>query len=201
MDESLYRQTASRKRTSARSTSLNDGDSASCRAFVSTATPWRTSPSDMRAQPSASAARYSSSGSARPGRAARTSSSSATTCWNSFDSFAASAREMTLSTRARVLEETPVSRKLESTASRAASHSTVSPVGRVLPRSIWLTYSFEKRSPASSVCVRPWEMRSWRTRSPSVWRAAPGEEAVVSVVSMASFTVNYTAKKLLHNPT
>jgi len=62
-----------------------------------------------------------------------------------FDSSAASARATTLSTRSRSLEETPVSRKEGSTPRRLASHSTVSPVGRVFPRSIWLTYSFELR--------------------------------------------------------
>ena len=65
-----------------------------------------------------------------------------------------------------------VSRKPASTPSLAASHSIVSRVGRVLPRSIWLTYSFEKRSPARSVCVRPAATRSCRTRSPR--RALPG---------------------------
>src|SRR4051812_27753483 len=43
----------------------------------------------------------------------------------------------------------------------------VSRVGLVLPRSIWLTYSFEKRSPARSVWVRPAATRSCRRRSPS----------------------------------
>ena len=47
---------------------------------------------------------------------------------------------MTLSTRARSLEETPISRNVESTPSRAASHSIVSAVGRVFPRSIWLVF-------------------------------------------------------------
>ncbi len=69
---------------------------------------------------------------------------------------------------------------------RCASHSTVSAVGRVLPRSIWLTYSFEKRSPASSVCVRPAATRRRRRRSPS--RAPEGAAeamrwaAVISVM-------------------
>ena len=57
--------------------------------------------------------------------------------------------------RLRSSTETPCARKLGSTPSRPASHASVSCVGRVFPRSIWLTYSFEKRSPASSVCVRP----------------------------------------------
>ena len=42
-----------------------------------------------------------------------------------------------------------------STPSRTASHSTVSGVGRVFPRSIWEMYSFEKRSPARSDWVSP----------------------------------------------
>src|SRR5919198_2433134 len=50
--------------------------------------------------------------------------------------------------------------------SRSASQLMVSRVGRVLPRSIWLTYSFENREPASSVCVIPAATRSWRRRSP-----------------------------------
>ena len=39
-------------------------------------------------------------------------------------------------------------------------------VSRVVPRSIWLTYSLEKRWPASSFWVRPAATRSWRRRSP-----------------------------------
>ena len=39
----------------------------------------------------------------------------------------------------------PDERRTGSTPSRSASHSTVASVGRVLPRSIWLMYSFEKR--------------------------------------------------------
>ena len=46
------------------------------------------------------------------------------------------------------LEERPVDAGRE-------AYSTVSPVGRVLPRSIWLRYSLENRSPARSVCVSP----------------------------------------------
>ena len=48
-----------------------------------------------------------------------------------------------------------------------ASQSIVSAVGRVLPRSICEMYSFEKRSPARSVWVRPAATRNWRRRSPS----------------------------------
>ena len=62
--------------------------------------------------------------------------------------------------RDAVREETGVD------ASRSASHSIVLSVGRVLPRSIWETYSFEKRSPARSLCVSPAATRSWRSRSP-----------------------------------
>ena len=58
----------------------------------------------------------------------------------------------------------------ESTPSRADSHSMVSAVGRVFPRSIWLTYSLEKRSPARSVCVSPRAIRSCLTRPPRVGR-------------------------------
>ena len=52
-----------------------------------------------------------------------------------------------------------------------------SSVGRVLPRSIWLTYSFENRSPASCVCVRPAASRSERSRSP---RREVGADGVVA---------------------
>jgi hypothetical protein len=133
----------------------------------------RTSPIDMRAHDSASSARNSSVGTETVVRAMPSWSISATASSNRFDSTAASARATTLSTRSRSLDETPVSRNEGSTPSRLASHSTVSPVGRVFPRSIWLTYSFENRSPASSVCVSPRAMRSWRTRSPIEFRAGP----------------------------
>ena len=73
-----------------------------------------------------------------------------------------------------------VRQKPASTPRRLASHVIVSPVGRVLPRSIWLTYSFENRSPASSLCVRPAAMRSWRRRSPS--RRAAGRAACATDV-------------------
>ena len=105
----------------------------------------------------------------------------------------------TLSTRSCSLEETPVSRKVGSTPSRAAIHSIVSPVGRVFPRSIWLRYSLEKRSPASSVWVRPRATRSWRTRSP---RAERGERRLAAVSwSGMAFLVNYDRKKLPHKGT
>ncbi len=71
------------------------------------------------------------------------------------------------SRRPRSSVATPLARKPGSTPSRAASHSTVSRVGRVLPRSICETYSFENRSPASSLWVSPAATRSWRRRSPS----------------------------------
>ena len=61
----------------------------------------------------------------------------------------ASARASAPSSRPRSSVATPFARKPASTPSRSASHSIVSRVGRVLPRSIWETYSFEKRSPAS----------------------------------------------------
>ncbi len=68
--------------------------------------------------------------------------------------------------RPRSSVETPLPRNPASTPSRPASQATVSSVGRVLPRSIWLMYSFENRSPASWVCVRPAVSRSERNRSP-----------------------------------
>ncbi len=83
------------------------------------------------------------------------------------DRDSASARASIASTRARSSVETPLPRKAASTSSRSASHSTVSSFGCVLPRSIWLTYSFEKRSPASWVCVSPAATRSARRRPPS----------------------------------
>src|SRR2546430_13046017 len=55
--------------------------------------------------------------------------------------------------RLRSSVETPFWRKSASTPSRCASHSIVSRVGRVLPRSIWLTYSLLNRSPARWVWV------------------------------------------------
>ena len=73
-------------------------------------------------------------------------------------------------------------RRTGSTPSRSASQATVDSVGRVFPRSIWLMYSFEKRAPASCVCVRPAETRSVRTRSP---RRAPG------VVGASGVAVSY----------
>ena len=66
------------------------------------------------------------------------------------DSVSASARASIASMRLRTSVETPRRRNSASTPSRSASHAIVSPVGRVLPRSIWLMYSFENRSPASS---------------------------------------------------
>ena len=107
---------------------------------------------------------------------------------------------MTLSTRSRSLEETPISRNVESTPSRAASHSIVSAVGRVFPRSIWLRYSLENRSPARSVWVSPRAMRSWRTRSPSEVRAGAAGRVSAAYSDMAP-KVNYTSGKLLHKPT
>ena len=104
--------------------------------------------------------------------------------WYEFDS--ASARASRASTRLRSSVEMPLERKAGSTFRRCASHSTVSAVGRVFPRSIWLTYSFEKRSPANSVCVRPAATRRRRRRSPS--RAPEGAAeamrwaAVISVM-------------------
>src|SRR5919201_421736 len=70
------------------------------------------------------------------------------------------------STSAYSSQVCPVSRYEESTPSRSAIHASVCGVGRVLPRSIWLTYSLEKRSPARSDCVRPAATRSCRNRVP-----------------------------------
>src|SRR5207244_5449352 len=74
---------------------------------------------------------------------------------------------ISISTRPRSSALTPLSRYSGSTPRRAASHSTVSAVGRVLPRSIWLRYSFEKRPPARSLWVSPAAARRLRRRSPS----------------------------------
>ena len=63
---------------------------------------------------------------------------------------------------------TPCSRNSRSVSRRPASHSSVSGVGRVFPRSIWLTYSLENRPAASSSWLRPAARRSERTRSPTV---------------------------------
>ena len=60
-------------------------------------------------------------------------------------------------------------------------------VGRVLPRSIWLMYSFEKRAPASCVWVRPADTRSVRRRSP---RRAPAVGAGDVAVSYMPISVN-----------
>src|SRR4029078_4101417 len=57
-------------------------------------------------------------------------------------------------------------RNVASTTSGPASQPIVSGVGRVFPRSICEMYSFEKRSPARSVCVTPADARWVGTRSP-----------------------------------
>ena len=66
----------------------------------------------------------------------------------------ASARS-SLPRSSRASVETPDARNAGSTPSFSASHAIVVSVGRVFPRSIWLMYSFENRSPASWVCVSP----------------------------------------------
>ena len=68
---------------------------------------------------------------------------------------------------------------------RRASRSSRG-VGRVLPRSICETYSFENRSPASSLWVSPAPTRSWRRRSP---RRSPLATAGRLVRSAASRVV------------
>ena len=90
----------------------------------------------------------------------------------------ASARASIASIRPRRSVETPLPRNAGSTPSRPASHAIESGVGRVLPRSIWLMYSFENRSPATWDCVSPAARRSERSRSP---RRDAGAEGVVAV--------------------
>ena len=115
----------------------------------------RASPCSSRAQPSPESARASSSGEPVPATATLAFSNSASASSYSPASVSASARVSVASIRPRSSADTPLARKLGSTPRRIASHSTVSRVGRVLPRSIWETYSLEKRSPARSLCVRP----------------------------------------------
>jgi hypothetical protein len=86
---------------------------------------------------------------------------------NSLAAIAASAREIALPVRSCSGDETPVSRNRRETPSLSASHSRAASLGRTLPRSIWLTYSFEKRPSPSFVWVRPRAIRSCRMRSPS----------------------------------
>jgi hypothetical protein len=97
----------------------------------------------------------------------------------SFASVSASARASADSARARSATLTPVSRKSGSTPSFSASHSSVSVVGRVFPRSIWLTYSFENRPAARSLWVRPPATRSVLSRSPMPLSPCSGLVAVV----------------------
>ena len=87
----------------------------------------------------------------RRGPCAYSASASSNRCSSS----RASARARIASARARSSAETPLARNDASTPSRSASHSIVSAVGRVLPRSICEMYSLEKRSPASWAWVRP----------------------------------------------
>src|SRR5262249_56229129 len=61
-----------------------------------------------------------------------------------------------------------VARNAASTPSRSASQASISAVGLVFPRSIWLRYSFEQRSAPRSDWVNPALTRSWRRRAPSV---------------------------------
>jgi hypothetical protein len=163
---SMKRPTPSRKSTSARSTSEKASLSVSARARSSSAIPSRTSPRRRRTMASPESARTSSSARPVASTAERMPSNSASASSLRRASTRASHRASAASTRPRSSAETPFARKPASTPSRSASHWIVSPVGRVLPRSIWLTYSFEKRSPASSVCVIPAATRSCRSRSP-----------------------------------
>ena len=93
-------------------------------------------------------------------------------------SVSASARASSASIRPRRSVETPLPRNAGSTPSCAASQAIDSAVGRVLPRSIWLMYSFENRSPATWVCVSPAARRSERSRSPIRDAGAAGVVAV-----------------------
>ena len=72
----------------------------------------------------------------------RASRKVSTASWSRWDSWRRSARASFASTRLRTSAETPWAR-VTSTPSRSASQAAVSAVGRVFPRSIWLTYSFE----------------------------------------------------------
>ena len=90
----------------------------------------------MRDHASASTARSSSSGAASVGSTDASCSSSTTASSYWLASIDASARAITLSTRSRSLEETPISRNVASTPSWPASQSIVSAVGLVFPRSI-----------------------------------------------------------------
>ena len=108
-------------------------------------------------------------------RAATSGSNASAASMSCCASDSASARERAPSSLVRSSVATPLARKPASTPRRSASHSIVPSVGRVLPRSIWETYSFEKRLPARSLCVRPAATRSCRTRSP---RRSPCETAL-----------------------
>ena len=128
--------------------------------------PARSAPRRICVRPAPTRARTASSGTPVARAAGTSDSYSAAASSFCSASISASARASAPSSRPRSSVATPFARKPGSTPSRAASHSTVSRVGRVLPRSIWETYSFEKRSPARSLCVRPAATRSWRRRSP-----------------------------------
>ena len=156
-----------RKRTSARSRSENSGPSLRCRARSSSSRASRTCLSRIRTVASPESVRTSSSGSPVASTADRRVSNSAIASGFRRASSSAWAREIAASTRPRSSAETPLARKPASTPRRTESQSIVSLVGRVFPRSIWLTYSFENRSPASSVWVIPAATRSCRSRSPS----------------------------------
>ena len=79
-----------------------------------------------------------------------------------------SASASAASSRSKSALLTPCSRNSRSVSSRRASHSSASAEGRVFPRSIWLTYSFENFPAASSAWLSPADRRSERTRSPIV---------------------------------
>ena len=132
----------------------------------------RSAPSRRRAAP---AARGPARG---PDRRPRVDRDIAIALSNSRAATAASARETMPAVRSCSGEETPVSRNRRETSSRSASQSRAASFGRTRPRSIWLTYSFEKRPSPSLACVKPRAMRSCRMRSPS----ADGADALAGRV-------------------
>ena len=109
-------------------------------------------------------------------------------------SMAASARAMTLSTRSRSLEETAVSRKLESTPSRRRAFD-VSAVGRVFPRSIGDVLLGEAVA-GESVCVSC--ERCGAADAPTERGRRDGLGAGECGLSCKGTTVNYTSQNT-HN--
>ena len=176
-DDNRYRHWPMLKRTLARSTSVKESASTSSRAASSRVSACSIWPRPERAAASASRARSLRSGSrSRPVSSTRPSVAIASS--NSSAAMAASAREIRPPSRSCSADEMPVSRNRSGTSSRSASHSRAASLGRTRPRSIWLTYSFEKRPSPSLVCVRPRAMRSCRRRSPSAEGVGPSASRV-----------------------